>query len=265
VDSITWYIVPVVNVDGYEYTWTVDRNWRRSRSQPEPCTGEQCRCRGVDLNRNWDSNWNTTDACWHACCNTYPGTKPMSEPEVTNLGNKIKSLDTKVQAYISLHSYGQMWMYPYGHKRGDYPKDVPDLHDVALRAAEAVKKFNGTKYVVGSIADSLYEYSGGSQDWVKRHTKVKFSYLVELRPPGFDGEHAGHFCINSSQIVPTGQEIFEGIKVVVDAVLGKFKITGKASWRKRVLDPLDDAMINRCNFKLWFFFSIFIMALRHLM
>jgi len=140
VDNMTWYVLPVVNLDGYEHTWALDRNWRRSRSKPDPCTGEECRCRGVDLNRNWDANWNTSDSCWHPCCNTFPGTRAMSEPEVKNLGNKLKSLEDKVQAYISFHSYGQLWMYPYGHKKGEYTKDVSDLYEVAGLAVEAVKK-----------------------------------------------------------------------------------------------------------------------------
>ncbi len=29
--GIDWYFLPVVNPDGYEYTWDFDRNWRRTR------------------------------------------------------------------------------------------------------------------------------------------------------------------------------------------------------------------------------------------
>lgn len=32
VNSLDWYIMPVVNPDGYEYTHTTDRFWRKSRS-----------------------------------------------------------------------------------------------------------------------------------------------------------------------------------------------------------------------------------------
>jgi murein tripeptide amidase MpaA len=44
--------VPVVNPDGYEYTHTEDRLWRKSRSRHN---GD--RCIGVDLNRNFDFHW----------------------------------------------------------------------------------------------------------------------------------------------------------------------------------------------------------------
>lgn len=33
VDKVDWYILPMVNPDGYEYTHTSDRLWRKSRSQ----------------------------------------------------------------------------------------------------------------------------------------------------------------------------------------------------------------------------------------
>ncbi|XP_078492769.1 carboxypeptidase A4-like [Ciona intestinalis] len=44
-------VIPIANPDGYEYTWTDDRMWRKTRSD----TGHVCM--GVDPNRNWDANW----------------------------------------------------------------------------------------------------------------------------------------------------------------------------------------------------------------
>lgn len=43
-----WYIVPMVNIDGYLFTWTDDRLWRKNRRHN---SGNSY---GVDINRNWD-------------------------------------------------------------------------------------------------------------------------------------------------------------------------------------------------------------------
>jgi murein tripeptide amidase MpaA len=51
VDNADWVIVPNVNPDGYVYSWTTDRLWRKNRRYiNETCTG-------VDLNRNFGYMW----------------------------------------------------------------------------------------------------------------------------------------------------------------------------------------------------------------
>jgi len=49
-DEAEFVIIPVLNVDGYVYTWTNDRLWRKNR-RPPPAGGT---CYGIDLNRNYD-------------------------------------------------------------------------------------------------------------------------------------------------------------------------------------------------------------------
>ena len=50
-DNFNWYLLPVANPDGYAYTFSKNRMWRKNRSpQGKNCTG-------VDLNRNWDFHW----------------------------------------------------------------------------------------------------------------------------------------------------------------------------------------------------------------
>ena len=48
--NFNFHILPVVNPDGYEFSRTDERYWRKSRSTI-PFIPE---CVGVDLNRNWD-------------------------------------------------------------------------------------------------------------------------------------------------------------------------------------------------------------------
>jgi hypothetical protein len=51
VDSTELWIVPVVNPDGYQYSWATDRYWRKNRRGGH----------GVDLNRNYSVAWGVTN------------------------------------------------------------------------------------------------------------------------------------------------------------------------------------------------------------
>lgn len=64
IDNVDFYIVPVLNPDGYRYTWTQDRLWRKNRSARRCSLAQgfgsyQSCCQGVDLNRNFDWVWNS--------------------------------------------------------------------------------------------------------------------------------------------------------------------------------------------------------------
>ena len=51
VDNYNLWVVPILNVDGLEYTWKVNNMWRKNR---KPHTSGPY---GVDLNRNYDLDW----------------------------------------------------------------------------------------------------------------------------------------------------------------------------------------------------------------
>src|SRR6185436_17289909 len=52
-DKIEVIVIPIVNVDGYEYTWASSSNllWRKNRRNNGNGSF------GVDLNRNWGHQW----------------------------------------------------------------------------------------------------------------------------------------------------------------------------------------------------------------
>ena len=61
-DTYDIIICPIVNVDGYDYTWTDDRMWRKTRS-----TNDKSPCDGTDPNRNWSFHWGeagTSSQAW---------------------------------------------------------------------------------------------------------------------------------------------------------------------------------------------------------
>lgn len=56
--------------------------------------------------------------------------------------------------------------------------------------------------------------AGGSEDWTYGELGVKYSFSVELRDEGRYG-----FLLPPEQIIPTGEETFEGLKALVKAMV----------------------------------------------
>merc|ERR1712013_542117 len=63
-ENLDWYILPVVNPDGYLFTQTDNRLWRKTRS---PNGGS---CYGTDANRNWGFHWGTGGSSSDPCSDT---------------------------------------------------------------------------------------------------------------------------------------------------------------------------------------------------
>lgn len=49
-------------------------------------------------------------------------------------------------------------MYPFGHSLRTYSQDVDELSSTAFRAAESLKSVYGTKYKIGTGADTLCNF-----------------------------------------------------------------------------------------------------------
>ncbi|XP_014667694.1 PREDICTED: carboxypeptidase B-like [Priapulus caudatus] len=210
VDQIEWHILPVVNPDGYEYSHTHNRMWRKSRSGP--IDG----CYGVDPNRNYDFKWMEIGASSSSCMENFAGPTPESEIETRNLRDYVLPLAKDMKAFITIHSYSQLFLTPWGHTT-ELPSDNDDVHGLGVKATNALTAVHGTEYEVGSDANILYMTSGTSRDWAKGVAKVKYTYTVELRDTGEYG-----FLLPEEQIEPTSEETWEAIKVIASQIISEF-------------------------------------------
>ncbi|XP_034950230.1 carboxypeptidase B-like [Chelonus insularis] len=197
--NVDWYIIPSINPDGYEYTHTSYRFWRKTRS-----VKNDMNCIGTDANRNFDYKWMTVGASSYPCSETYAGPKPFSEVETQALRDLVESLQGNVKVYLTLHSYGQYLLHPWGWTSA-LPSNEPTLRSVGLKAAQAIAQIYDTRYTVGSSTNVLYAAAGGSDDWVMAVGKADLSYTIEL--PG------GRFDPPPSKINPIAVETFEAFKV----------------------------------------------------
>jgi len=198
VNAFEWTLIPIVNGDGYVYTWTEDRLWRKNRS---PLNGTLCY--GVDINRNWNYQWGTVGTNFIKCSDTYAGPSGFSEPEETAVANYISKGNGEVVAYIDYHAYGGLFMYPWGYVCDSPTPDADTQNTGAVIYAEALKSVNGLNFTTGPICDTIYPASGDSADWTYGAGGVVYSYACELR--------GNSFILPPEEIIPSGRENFAGI------------------------------------------------------
>lgn len=204
-DEYDFWFLPVVNPDGYDYTRTNDRLWRKTRSRNSLCNG-------VDPNRNYPIHWREVGASNFPCAENYAGPHPLSEPETNILSNILNHHQKRIVMYISLHSYSQLFLVPYGHARM-YPENYEDLKKVANAGMSGVYSLRGTSYKFGTSAILLYPASGASDDYAYTIAKIKLAYTIELPDTGEYG-----FLAPPREIIPIGQETTIGIAAMIEAM-----------------------------------------------
>jgi len=192
---------PVLNPDGYSYTWTNDRLWRKNRA---PNKGSQCI--GVDLNRNWDFEWGGEGTSDYPCAIDYKGPTPFSELETSAVKDWINSHKEKVVMYLNFHAYGQLWMTPYGYSTAK-PSNEPEMMRYSKLAVDALSAFRGTTYDFGPVYTTIYPASSISVDWVRGAENILIAYTIELPDKGLHG-----FITPQSEITPIGHETWLGIR-----------------------------------------------------
>ncbi|VDN53153.1 unnamed protein product, partial [Dracunculus medinensis] len=200
VDKFDWYVIPVANPDGYEYSMTTDRLWRKTRSRNLTINKW---CVGADANRNWGYRWGEAGANRSPCSNIYPGSKPFSEIEVAGIRDYITWQIPDLKIYVSLHSYGQLLLAPWGYTH-DRPKNYYDQKAAAQLAVDAIRNRTGANYNHGTISELMYTASGTSIDYMQ-DKGVPYIYGIELRPE--DGDNVSGFTIPARYIKPTGEEM----------------------------------------------------------
>ncbi|XP_037698978.1 carboxypeptidase B [Choloepus didactylus] len=206
-DKLDFYVLPVFNIDGYVYTWTKNRMWRKTRSIHDGNS-----CVGTDPNRNFDAGWCKTGASQSPCDETYCGPYVESEKETKALVDFIHKNLASIKGYLTIHSYSQMMLYPYSYAY-KLTDNNEELNNLAKAAVKELASLHGTKYTYGPGASTIYPAAGGSDDWAYDQG-IKYSFTFELRDKGTYG-----FVLPESQIQPTCEETLLAIKHVANYIL----------------------------------------------
>ncbi|CAG2101842.1 unnamed protein product [Medioppia subpectinata] len=194
-DKYEFIIVPTLNPDGYVYTHTVNRKWRKTRSKSGLCFG-------ADPNRNWDAAFCETGASTDPCDDKYCGKSAFSEPETKAMSELIATKASNTAGYFSIHCFGQLFMYPWGHKAGN-PPNYAQLDKLAHLGVDAIKATNNVTYTPGGISKTIFYDK----------LKIQMAFAIELRP---DRSHPDGFILDPKFIKPVSTEAWNGLRAVIE-------------------------------------------------
>ncbi|KAK4163834.1 putative carboxypeptidase [Cladorrhinum sp. PSN259] len=208
IDKYDFYIFPVVNPDGFVYTQTNERLWRKNRQ-----TNSGSSCVGRDINRNWNFQWSVTGgASTSPCAEDYKGASASDAPETTALATFLRNIKSSqgLKLFIDWHSYSQLFMTPYGYSCTARAPKHTELQTLAAGAAAAIKAVYGTTFQYGPICSTIYKATGSSVDYANDVAGSDYTFTAELRDTGSSG-----FVLPASQIVPSGIETYAGVRYLL--------------------------------------------------
>jgi len=203
VELYHWIIVPILNIDGYDYTYTNDRLWRKNR-QPNPGSS----CAGTDNNRNYGFGWGGPGASTNPCAETFRGARAFSSPEAAAENDFLAPYLNigQVVVYLDIHSYGGWFLSAWGYTTSGQPVDYPAMQTQMVSATTTMRAINGNTYTYGQSGRTLYVTSGSTVDHLYGEGGVVQSYTIEC---------AGNsFTLPVSQIIPIGREVWAGVKKI---------------------------------------------------
>ncbi|MET0684025.1 MAG: M14 family zinc carboxypeptidase [Solirubrobacteraceae bacterium] len=174
-----WF-VPVMNPDGYQYTFDVERLWRKNLRDNDG-DGETTIADGVDPNRNYPEHFKYDEegSSQIPSSQTFRGSGPASEAET----KAIMGLSDRVgfQFNVNYHSNGRWLLYPEGWQVGSPTADDPIYYALSGNLDKpAIEGFHP-----GLSSDVLYVTNGEANDYVHKVGKA-LAWTPELSP-GCDG------------------------------------------------------------------------------
>jgi len=176
-DEICYHIIPMSNPDGVEISqkgqlneeqekiYWADRSYEYTYDEIGKYAVQwKANALGVDLNRNFPSGWEESDARVETSSEGYRGDAPFSAKETQAL--RDYTLANEFDVTLSLHSHGSVLYYQYGDKE--------PVNNLSYNLASAVQKVTG--YVPTAFDNTT---GAGYKDWAMDELGIP-SLTVEI-------------------------------------------------------------------------------------
>ena len=170
-----WFI-PVMNPDGYQYSFTNERLWRKNLRDNDG-DGQITNSDGVDPNRNYPEHFKYDEEGSSAIqsSQTYRGPGPASERET----QAIMGLSERVgfEFNVNYHSNGRWLLYPEGWQTSSPTADDPIYYALSGNLDRpAIEGFHP-----GLSSDVLYVTNGEANDFMHKRGGA-LAWTPELSP-----------------------------------------------------------------------------------
>ncbi|THV33620.1 M14 family zinc carboxypeptidase [Glycomyces buryatensis] len=204
-DTTEVWVVPIGNPDGVDIVASGGDDPILQRKNANDSNGDCGESLGVDLNRNSSFEWGADST--NPCAETFQGPAAASEPETQAIEDWLRAIhpdqrgesatdpapDDARDVFISLHSYGEYIIVPWG-----YTDDSPPNDDGLRALGNAMSDSNG--YLVGTGSETVgYATSGTTDDFTYGELGIA-SYTYEVGPDS--GNCGGFFpayeCVDDS-------------------------------------------------------------------
>lgn len=189
VEQLEIWIVPTANPEGLDVVMEgLDESFRKNKRDNVGdgifrfVNGPGGDTSGVDINRNFDINWDRGDTLFHPGHNEvydyYRGPAPCSEGEtqaLCDLGYEIQPVFSIIYHSSRTGNFSELVIYPWGWEEAKFPPDYPVISYEGQRLASMIPKFNGIGYYIpvhhtprnGGAGDWFYQALGTVQFWIE--------------------------------------------------------------------------------------------------
>ena len=168
----TWYLLPVVDVEGYKRTWAGERFLRTAENGENP-------------NLNFPFQWGRAPALLRRLLGrklrTWMGPHPGSAACVKSLVAELKSL-RNLQLFLDFHGFGRLWLHPWCHSSTPSPHHAIHESASAIAVAAANRVAGHPGYRAQAAAQTEVAMGGSCIDFAYGEIGCTHSYAVELPP-----------------------------------------------------------------------------------
>ncbi|GGK04241.1 zinc carboxypeptidase [Pilimelia anulata] len=161
VDTTELWFIPVLNPDGYDFTFTEGKRLWRKNLRDTNHDGRIAAGDGVDPNRNYGHRWgyDNEGSSPHPSSETYRGAGPNSEPESQALDALARRVDFRF--FVNYHSAAELLLYGTG-----WQVTTPSPDDVIGEALAGDDAFPAVPGYDPDLSAELYTTNGDTDTYL---------------------------------------------------------------------------------------------------